>query len=65
VAEATLSSLDTLRTTLVPATSDDVDALWTLFTDPLVRRFSWGDAVITRDQVAESRGDREPLTSAA
>jgi len=54
VAEATLPSLDTLRTTLVPATPDDVDALWTLFTDPIVRRFLWDDAIVTRDQVAET-----------
>lgn len=53
-ASPAIPTLDTTRTTLVPATPDDVDALWTLFTDPIVRRFLWDDAVVTRDQVAET-----------
>jgi RimJ/RimL family protein N-acetyltransferase len=48
--------LATARSTLVPATPDDVDALWMLFTDPVVRRYLWDDAIITRDQVAETVG---------
>jgi ribosomal-protein-alanine N-acetyltransferase len=49
-----LPPLETARASLVPATGADVDALWALFTDPVVRRYLWDDAVITREQAAET-----------
>lgn len=52
--EPALPTLATSRATLVPATPDDVDALWALFTDPVVRRFLWDDEIVARDQVVET-----------
>lgn len=46
--------LATPRAVLEPATEADVDALWRLFTDPMVRRFLWDDALIERAQAAET-----------
>lgn len=54
MAEPGLPTLATPRATLVPATPDDVDALWALFTDPVVRRFLWDDEIVARDRVAET-----------
>jgi ribosomal-protein-alanine N-acetyltransferase len=47
-----LPTLETARAVLAPATESDVDALWSLFTDPVVRRFLWDDVVISREQAA-------------
>jgi RimJ/RimL family protein N-acetyltransferase len=47
-----LPALETERAVLVPATAADVDALWALFTDPIVRRYLWDDATIPREQAA-------------
>lgn len=48
-----LPELETDRTRLVPATERDVDALWALFRDPIVRRFLWDDVAIEREAAAE------------
>lgn len=48
-----LPEIETARTTLVAATERDVDALWSLFRDPVVRRFLWDDVEIERAQAAE------------
>lgn len=52
-----LPAIETSRTRLVPATERDVDALWALFTDPVVRRFLWDDVVIAREKCAETVAD--------
>lgn len=43
-------TLVTARLVLRPATETDGEALWTLWTDPLVRRFLWDDRVIDRNE---------------
>jgi RimJ/RimL family protein N-acetyltransferase len=48
-----LPRLLTVRLTLRPAASDDLDALWALWTDPDVRRFLWDDEAISRERAAE------------
>lgn len=48
-----LPELETARARLVPATAHDVDALWALFRDPIVRRYLWDDAEVERGPVAE------------
>src|SRR5258705_1198474 len=45
--------LNTGRLTLRPISSDDVDALHALWTDPDVRRYLWDDRIIPRDTVAQ------------
>lgn len=45
--------LETPRLRLRPCTVSDVDALQALWTDPLVRRWLWDDAIIERTVVAE------------
>lgn len=52
-----LPPLATARTRLEPATEHDVDALWRLFTDPVVRRFLWDDVVIEREQAVAAVKD--------
>ncbi|MCU0635807.1 MAG: hypothetical protein MUE41_13110 [Gemmatimonadaceae bacterium] len=47
-----LPTLATARLSLTPTTARDVDALWTLWTDPDVRRYLWDDRTITRDEAA-------------
>ena len=48
-----LPELHTPRTRLAPATAQDVDALWALFRDPIVRRYLWDDVEVEREPVAE------------
>lgn len=45
--------LRTARLTLTPWTSADVDALWTMFRAPSVRRYLLDDRVVDREFVAE------------
>jgi len=47
-----LSTLTTTRLSLRPCEEADLDALWTLWTDPEVRRFLFDDVLITRDEAA-------------
>lgn len=48
-----LPALETARTRLIPASADDVDVLWALFRDPIVRRYLWDDVEVERAPVAE------------
>ena len=45
------------RLELRPVRQSDVDALWSLWTDPDVRRFLWDDRSITRDEAAATVAD--------
>ncbi len=45
--------LNTGRMRLRPISSDDVDALHALWTDPDVRRYLWDDRIIPRETVEE------------
>ena len=45
------------RLELRPVQHSDVDALWSLWTDPDVRRFLWDDRSITRDEAASTVAD--------
>ncbi len=45
--------LETSRLLLLPFTRDDVDALYRLWTDPLVRKYLWDDQVIPRETAVE------------
>ncbi|MFN2400403.1 MAG: GNAT family N-acetyltransferase [Gemmatimonadaceae bacterium] len=49
-----LPELVTARLDLRPATEKDLDILWTLWTDPEVRRFLWDDVSISRERAAET-----------
>jgi [ribosomal protein S5]-alanine N-acetyltransferase len=49
----TRAVLNTGRMRLRPISSDDVDALHALWTDPDVRRYLWDDRIIPRDTVAQ------------
>ena len=49
-----LPSFTTARLCLTPATDADLDALWALWRDPLVRRYLWDDAEIERERVLEA-----------
>lgn len=51
----------TARLRLTPATDADVDALWTLWKDPLVRRYLWDDVVIERERALETLRDAAAL----
>jgi ribosomal-protein-alanine N-acetyltransferase len=44
----------TARLRLTPAGDEDMDALWALWTEPLVRQFLWDDLVIERDRARET-----------
>ena len=44
----------TARLRLTPAADEDVEALWTLWTEPLVRQFLWDDVVIERDRARDT-----------
>ena len=44
----------TARLRLTPARDEDVDALWALWKEPLVRQFLWDDVVIERDRARET-----------
>lgn len=50
-------TLHTQRLALLPATPDDVDALWALWTDPEVRRFLWDDRTISLDEATATLAD--------
>lgn len=50
-------TLSTARLSLRPATLDDVDALWALWTDPLVRKYLWDDREIAREEAAATLAD--------
>jgi RimJ/RimL family protein N-acetyltransferase len=47
-----LPDLTSPRLRLQPATGSDLDALWSLWTAPEVRRFLWDDVRISRDEAA-------------
>ncbi len=49
----TQATLTTTRTTLVPATLDDLDALWEIWRDPDVRRYLFDDQPVPRERAAE------------
>ncbi len=49
----TSAVLNTGRMRLRPISSDDVDALHALWTEPDVRRYLWDDRIIPRDTVAQ------------
>ncbi len=49
----TSAVLNTGRMRLRPISSDDVDALHALWTDPDVRRYLWDDRIIPRETVAQ------------
>ena len=49
-----LPLLTTPHLTLQPFSSDDLDALHALWTDPHVRRYLWDDIVITRERAAQT-----------
>jgi [ribosomal protein S5]-alanine N-acetyltransferase len=49
--------LTTARLRLTPATDADVDALWTLWKHPQVRRFLWDDIEIDRDRARATIGE--------
>jgi len=49
--------LATGRLVLRPASEGDVDGLWALWTEPLVRRFLWDDVAIPRERAAETVAD--------
>jgi len=53
--------LTTRRLVLRPVSEGDVDALWALWTEPLVRQFLWDDVVIPRERVAETAADAMAL----
>ena len=45
--------LTTERTRLRPLTTDDVDVVHALWTDPAVRKYLWDDVIIDRERAAE------------
>ena len=49
--------LATRRLLLRPVSEGDVDALWALWTESLVRQFLWDDVVIPRERAAETVAD--------
>ena len=51
--------LSSKRTTLRPLTPADVDAMHALWTDPVVRKYLWDDAIIARERAAEVIGASE------
>jgi [ribosomal protein S5]-alanine N-acetyltransferase len=57
-----LPTLKTGRLLLRPATASDVDGLWTLWTDPEVRRSLWGGRVIAREQAAATLAECSELS---
>lgn len=44
----------TARLRLEPASDEHLDALWTLWTDPLVRQFLWDDIPIERERAHDT-----------
>jgi [ribosomal protein S5]-alanine N-acetyltransferase len=48
-----LPPFTTARLALVPAGADDLDALWTLWRDPAVRRYLFDDEPVSRERAAE------------
>jgi RimJ/RimL family protein N-acetyltransferase len=56
-----LPELVTERLALRPCADDDLDQLWTLWTDPDVRRFLWDDRAITREEAAATLADCRAL----
>lgn len=52
-----MTRLDTPRLHLRPVTPTDIGPLWSLWTDPDVRRFLWDDREITRDEAAATVHD--------
>lgn len=50
-------TLTTARLSLRPVTPDDAEGLWTVWTDPLVRRFLWDDRAISREEAAATISD--------
>lgn len=61
VADALMSShgviLHTARLQLRPATEEDLDELWALWTEPRVRLYLWDDIAIERDQARDTIRD--------
>jgi ribosomal-protein-alanine N-acetyltransferase len=53
----------TARLRLTPAGDEDVDALWALWTEPLVRQFLWDDVVIERDRARDTVRQSAALAS--
>lgn len=53
-------ALETTRLVLRPATLDDVDVLWSLWTMPAVREFLWDDREISRDEAKATLADWSP-----
>jgi hypothetical protein len=53
----------TARLRLTPAGDEDVDALWALWTEPLVRQFLWDDVVIERDRARDTVRESAALAS--
>lgn len=50
----TLSAFTTRRLALAPATLDDLDAVWTLWRQPAVRRYLFDDIPVTRERASEA-----------
>jgi RimJ/RimL family protein N-acetyltransferase len=48
-----LPQLRTARLLLHPASEDDLDALWSIWADPNVRRFLFDDLPVTRESASE------------
>ncbi len=46
-------TFETARVDLVPVTLGDLDAMWTLWRDPDVRRYLFDDEPVTRERAAE------------
>jgi len=59
-----LPRLLTVRLTLRPATRDDLDLLWRLWTAPDVRRFLWDDETISPERAAEALAHLQGLEAA-
>ena len=57
-------TLTSPRLALRPVQPSDVDALWSLWTDPDVRRFLWDDRSITRDEATATSADCLALSDA-
>lgn len=57
----TRPSFITRRLALIPATGDDVDAVWQVWRHPEVRRYLFDDVPVTRERAAEAL--TAPLTS--
>jgi ribosomal-protein-alanine N-acetyltransferase len=58
-----LPTFETRCLVLRPAVAEDLDALWSLWIDPKVRRFLWDDVVIDREKAREAMQNFGELTS--